>query len=305
MANKNFYLKYNLTPVKGNNSKIKDSRNAFKEAVKAMKKGVKNVNTSIGKKIKTSRKAKKKIAKGNYKQGINRAFKEYRTAPQGHQAEDSLGKIQETLDYIQSNNRTNSSVTISADLAAAMRKSIGDMAHDFAAGESNQYYEIAPDWDGKESTLINYVTWKKLPTDANAVKYLDKVSNSKWGSEKQHSDYLKTSYHQGYNTLRDKLNLNISDNIMEQLENLMYSSQMWHIVGAGNKGYDSEQGKDDWSDIFVHLDKMVTKTKGKLQQSDLNAIVQLISEAELNPDYHPHADDELTDLIDNTIKKYN
>ncbi len=328
MANRNFYLKYNLTPFdkainkainSGLKTTAKDSRKAFKairKAAKQVNKNIKKANKAIDKKIRLSRKQKKVAAKGGYKkykttltadtyqEGISKAFKKIQGKPQGHQAKDSLGKIQETLNYIQSNKRTNASITISADLASAMRWSIGDTNHDFAPGESNAYYEISPDWDGRESTLINYVTWKTLPNDPKAVKYLDKVSGSKWGSEKQHQEHLKEAYHTGYNNLMDQLNLKISDNMLEQLEGLMYSSAMWHVVGAGDRGYDSDQGKDDWSDIFVHLDKMVTKTKGKLQQTDLDKIVKLITDVENNPSYHPHAEDELQDLIDDIIDTY-
>lgn len=221
--------------------------------------------------------------------------------PKTHQPHTELAKINNTLKYIQSNPKINKSDSISADLAAAMRLAIGDRDHIFDEnGESNQYWTISPDWDGDESSLISHVTWTDVPDDPKVVKYLNKVEDSKWGSKENHERYLSSSRQIAYEKATENLNLEIGDSMIEQLEGLMNSSEMWTFIGdqygLGTKYYESEEAKHDWDDMFKTVADFVKE--GNVRQRDIDKLITMIS----NPD--SESLDSVKDFLNTTLRGY-
>ena len=312
MANKNFYLKYNITPFdrainKSINTGLKDINKGVKSTAKMARKAFKEIKRAQKKAIKAKRaKQRASTRKLNTKRAIKHAMAT-NTEPkqlQGHQATDTLGRIQETMNYIQGNNNINRDIKLSAKIQQAMRYAIGDTTYKFKQGDpnTNEFWEILPTWDGDPNSLISNVKWKKLPSDPKAIKLLEQIANSKWGSEEQHEKYLDKAYHKGYKTFTNTyLNLSASDDILEQLESLMYSSEMWYYLGAGSAQYDSDQAANKWEDIFISMKKLITKSGSKLRQSDLDDIVR-----EIKNDHTPEGDRvrKLQTMVNKALKSY-
>lgn len=312
MANKNFYLKYNITPYdkainKVINSGIKDINKGVKSTAKAARKAFKEIKKAQKKSLQAKRAKQRALTrKLNTKRIIKKSMATDTEPKQlkGHEATDTLGRIQETMAYIQDNKNINRDITLSAKIQQAMRYAIGDKKYKFKQGDpnTNEFWEILPSWDGDPNSLISNVKWKKLPTDPKAIKLLEQIAKSKWGSEAQHQKYLDKAYHTGYkNFTNDYLNLKASDDILEQLESLMYSSEMWYYLGAGNADYDSDQGAKKWEETFKSMKKLITKAGSKLEQSDLDDIVR-----EIKNDHTPETQrvQRLQTMVNKALKSY-
>lgn len=219
---------------------------------------------------------------------------------QSPSAKPLIDKVNDTMAYIQSEPTLNRDDTLSMNLKIAMDKLIGDRGHDYKPGEENQYFKVLDTWDGKDSSLISNVIFKDIGTDPTVAEYLETVTDSKWGSEERHEEYLKKAQRAAYEKNIENLDLGLSDNMINTLENLMNSSEMWHIVGnqygLGTKAYDSNQAKGAWDSMFKSVSSLINTAGTRIKSSDLNSLIQMISNEE--------AEDKIRDYLENTIRGY-
>lgn len=234
---------------------------------------------------------------------LNQATRSLDTAPKKYkpQSLDSLQRIQETLSFIKSQPNLNKDDRLSKWMMQAMREVVGD-DHEFQAGDSNSYFTIDPSWDGDEASLISHVTWHQIPNERAEERLLD-ITNSKWGSEQRHDEYLDDAQHKSYRTHIENLGLDAEDQSMtEQLESLMHSSTMWKFIGdqymLGTKYYESEQADEDWEIMYRYLSDMVTKGRGKIKQRDIDKVITYLN----NPSRY--SVDDVVNYIDETLKGY-
>lgn len=234
---------------------------------------------------------------------LNQATRSLDTAPKKYkpQSLDSLQRIQETLSFIKSQPNLNKDDRLSKWMMQAMREVVGD-DHEFQAGDSNSYFTIDPSWDGDEASLISHVTWHQIPNEWAEERLLD-ITNSKWGSEQRHDEYLDDAQHKSYRTHIENLGLDSEDQSMtEQLEALMHSSTMWKFIGdqymLGTKYYESDQADEDWEIMYRYLSDMVTKGRGKIKQRDIDKVITYLN----NPSRY--SVDDVVNYIDETLKGY-
>lgn len=214
--------------------------------------------------------------------------------------ESLLNKINDTMEYIQGNPSINRDYDLSIKLRMAMDKLIDDMGHDYKAGEENQYFKISVNWDGTESSLISNVNFKDVGNNPMVEEILTDITESKWGSKELHEEYLQDAKHRSYAKNVEDLDLGLSDNMIDSLENLMNSSEMWHIVGdqygLGTREYDSKQAKAAWDDMYKSVGGLVATARNKLQGNDLDTLVRMISNGE--------RESTIREYLDKTIVKY-
>lgn len=219
-----------------------------------------------------------------------------------HKRDDGplIYRINETMSFIQHNSELNRDDQLSLKLNLVMDRLINDRGHKYSPGEENDYFKILDTWDGKTSSLISNVTFKDVGTDPKIAAYLEDIITSKWGSEERHDKYLQEAHQKAFKTLTDKYDMDLSKSMLTTLERLMNSSEMWHIVGdrygLGTKQYDSNQAEQLMMGLLVKMQNTITTSKNNLGNSDLQTLVQMVSNTE---DY-----ESIMDFLDDRIKYY-
>jgi hypothetical protein len=138
------------------------------------------------------------------------------------------------------------------------------------AGMSNEYFEVDDMYQPKTINLSQHIKIKKpLKYDElrDILSHANMVPEARQAYEDnaKRRSYISNVYGKDSLVVNDSIYgksgelSDLSAHFINSLENLMNSSSAWYLAGAGkykNKGYDSNQTKDNWSKLFKALDDL-------------------------------------------------
>lgn len=246
-------------------------------------------------------------AKQRQQTAVAKTFDEQFHKKYKEQADDPLTRINDTLDYIKNNKNLNYNDQLGQKLEQAMRSMMNNMDLDFSPGDDTDYYTIDKTWDGTTANLIKHVKFKKI-VGSDAEELLDDVANSSWGNDKLHDKMLREARDAAWDTITSNpkhkgLNIDVTGDMLEQLQQVMQSSDMWAFVSheykVGGKKYDhwaSNQAYDKWEEMEDKMEDLLNTNKVK--QGDLDTLLAMLK----NPTHYSFA--AVTKYIDGLIDKY-
>ena len=183
-------------------------------------------------------KALKKAQTSLKREITRRANKEFKNLVGNENAQE----VNEALAYASSVYGGNNQYTMY--LKSLMKNLTGDMSYKPQAGDENKYFKISDDYTGKEAELFKYVEFKSIPDDY--AQDVEAIQDLDWSSSENYYSHLADIAHQKY--VSNLGSMNITPQIIDNLEQIMNSSAAWHIACRWTD--DSEQAKSNWLSIF-------------------------------------------------------
>lgn len=228
-----------------------------------------------------------------------------------------LEQINDTLSFIHSNDNLNSSQELSNKILEAIALETGQWDIDLTiqVNRDTDLYEIDKSWSGNPNTLINHIKFKQDLINPEARSSLDDVITSDWGSQELYDEHLEKAKAQAYQTnikgIQKKLDV-IPNKMLGTLEQIMNSSQMWHIIAdkhglrtQGSKytdSLDSKQSKTEW--LEMHKDVRSLLTAKGISQKELDKLVDMILNAPDKETVSESYYNKVIDYVDELLEKY-
>lgn len=211
---------------------------------------------------------------------------------------DLKNEINATMKYIADEKNINYNWELSERVNYAMQKLLNvDNNFKFEAGKDYGAFEIAHDWDGNQEHIIGHVKFNDLSNSNYAIdQSLRIVVNSDWGSEERHAYAEQEASKKRYDSIikskvkdgktRKEIVSYLTGDNLALLEQIMYKSEMWRIVGGkhglGTKYYDSEGARKDWGKVHDALQTMLYEgtDSGRIKKGHLDEIKSMLDNYE-------------------------
>jgi len=130
--------------------------------------------------------------------------------------------------------------------------------------ESKDYgnFVIDNQWDGSDATLFQHVTFKKIPKDNQAVKFLDRIYQDKGDhfTQSGYDKFVDEWHKKSYQTLQDNPLTQGRMQNYEILEEIMNSSPAWQIAKSNLR--DSDQVLDRWLTLYESMNEAIQADQG-------------------------------------------
>lgn len=160
----------------------------------------------------------------------------------------------------------------SADLAqTAMELAVSLTKQYPKAGTKNQYFEVKKSFDThKFGSFKEAVKFLEIPADFDALEYIKEIASHAYASAAGKKVWQAEVGKKTVDTLMAKNNISLSEDELDILKDIVYSSHLFHIF---QKVYeDSEQ-------VVSEVMEFITKAQG-LTNEDLSNLIQLIKNEE-------------------------
>ena len=243
---------------------------------------------------------------------FEKAMRQYNQTPKKAPAESlSLDEqIERTLAYIKENENLNVNQQLSLKMIEAIELESGEIGIDFINERESDIYKIDPTWDGNPNSLISHIELKKELQNPEAKEAIEDIVESDWGSPEKHAEALEKAREQAYEKNTKNMDLkNIPSGMLSVLEQIMNSSEMWHIIGdkynLATKGakYASEQAKEEWDDLHKDVKDLLTIPYG-ISKSDIDELINMIKNYDKNSTKNGVEYNKLKNKVDELLNKY-
>lgn len=159
-------------------------------------------------------------------------------------------------------------------------------------GEDNEFFSIDPDYTGNMNELFRYIHFKKLPDTDKIDKIVENIMSNDLSSPENYERKQMEIQQKRFETLTDSLGLDRSwGNKADILFDIMNSSAAWHIAAEG--AYDSEQTKDNWSELYGYVKDAINSEDDDL----LDMVIQMIENEESFNTIVSYVDTELYKML--------
>lgn len=171
-------------------------------------------------------------------------------------------------------------------------------------GYEDEYIKISKDWNGWQTTLAQYTTLKKTPTDTTGVLELQRLASMAYSNPELYEAYREqgdSSRYTGWvqDVVADNKGPTITDLFLEQLSHVLNTSHAWNIASESSSADNSDQVAENYKTLL----KIGSQVKFTQDNNIINEFIRKVENEEALVNIEQWFDNSVQTLINDRMTK--